>query len=31
MLKQNNPFEAIASFQRELELRHYLAAAHDGL
>lgn len=31
MLKQNNPFEAIASFQRELELRPYLAAAHDGL
>ena len=31
MLKQNNPFEAITSFQRELELRPYLAAAHDGL
>ena len=31
MLKQNNPFEAITSIQRELELRPYLAAAHDGL
>ncbi|HAK37623.1 MAG TPA: hypothetical protein DCM60_05180 [Nitrospina sp.] len=31
MLKQDNPFEDIAMFQRELELRPHLAAAHDGL
>jgi len=31
MLKQNNPFEAIALFQHELELRPKLAAAFDGL
>jgi hypothetical protein len=31
MLKQDNPFEGIALFQRELELRPHLAAAHDGL
>ncbi len=31
MLKQDNPFEAIALFQRELELRPHLSAAHDGL
>ena len=31
MLKQNNPFEAVAIFQRELELRPNLATALDGL
>ena len=31
MLKQNNPFEAVALYQRELELRPNLATALDGL
>ena len=31
MLKQNNPFEAIALFQQELEIRPNLAVALNGL
>ena len=31
ILKQDNPYEAIALFQSELEFRPDLAAAHDGL